>query len=133
MAIYSSLMKFGQLHHIEYFVRDLSEAKNFWGWFLPLFGYEEFQRWDGGISWRHETGTYIVFVQLSETHKSIQSNRQGNGLNHIAFVGKDRPHLILLLEELQRRQIKIFASRADYIWFEDSNHLAAEVYLPELT
>ncbi|MGE0632336.1 MAG: VOC family protein [Pseudobdellovibrionaceae bacterium] len=124
-------MKFGQLHHIEYYVRDLDQAKIFWGWLLPLSGYEEYQKWDGGISWRHETGTYICFVQLSEASKLIQNDRQGNGLNHIAFMGKDRVHLKLLVEELQRRQIKIFASRPDYVWFEDSNGLAAEIYLSD--
>lgn len=51
-------------------------------------------------SWRHETGTYICFVQLPDERKSIQNNRQGNGLNHIAFMGKDRTHLASLVEEL---------------------------------
>lgn len=53
-------MKFGQLHHIEYYVRDLDKAKEFWGWFLPLFGYEEYQKWAQCISWRHETGNDLA-------------------------------------------------------------------------
>jgi catechol 2,3-dioxygenase-like lactoylglutathione lyase family enzyme len=31
-------MEFGQLHHIEYYVKDLKRSIDFWGWFLSEMG-----------------------------------------------------------------------------------------------
>ncbi|MBX3021339.1 MAG: VOC family protein [Bdellovibrionales bacterium] len=126
-------MNFGQLHHIEYYVKDLERTKDFWGWFLPFLGYVENQKWNGGISWRHQSGTYIVFVQLSPEASLIKNDRRGSGLNHIAFMGKDADHLEMIRLELRRRQITIHAARADYLWFECPNNFAAEIYLPQLS
>ena len=123
-------MEFGQLHHIEYYVKDLSRSNEFWDWFMPFMGYVQFQKWDGGISWQHRSGTYIVFVQIEGSSLEINNNRQGNGLNHIALFGKDESHFNELQNELKKRSIKILILREDYICFEDPNDFAIEVYLP---
>ena len=124
-------MEFGQLHHIEYYVRDLNRSNDFWDWFLAGFGYEEYQRWSEGVSWRHACGTYIVFVQLSGESMKIQNDRKGNGLNHIALLGRDTNHLEGLHAELFKRGIKILKFREDYLCFEDPNDFAVEIFLPE--
>lgn len=66
--------EFGQLHHLEYYVKDLSLSNKFWNWFMPFMGYSEYQKWDSGISWMHTGGTYIVFVQLEG--KSLDINNK---------------------------------------------------------
>ncbi len=121
---------FGQLHYVEYYVNDLYNSNTFWNWFMPFMGYVEYQKWDGGISWRHSTGTYIVFVQVETEFLNVKNNRQGNGVNHIAMQGKDQEHFNKLQDELNKRQIKILIQRENYICFEDPNDFAVEVYLP---
>lgn len=123
-------MKFGQLHHIEYYVKDLARSNEFYDWFMPFMGYVQYQKWEGGISWRHEGGTYIVFVQLEDASLEINNNRQGNGLNHIALQGKDVGHFSELQSELNKRKIKVLILKEDYICFEDPNDFAIEMYLP---
>ncbi len=123
-------MEFGQLHHIEYYVKDLSRSNKFWNWFMPFMGYVEYQKWEGGISWRHNRGTFIVFVQLEDTTLEINNDRQGDGLNHIALLGKDINHFNELQSELKQRQIKLLILKEKYICFEDPNKFAIEVYVP---
>ena len=121
-------MEFGQLHHIEYYVKDLHRSNELWDWFMPFMGYTEYQKFSGGISWRHTNGTYIVFVQVETNFLHINNNRQGNGLNHIALVGKDLNHMRDLQTQLQIRNIKILALKEKYICFEDPNEFAVEIY-----
>jgi len=121
-------MEFGQLHHVEYYVNDLSRSNEFWSWFLPAIGYSKFQEFVGGISWAHKNGTYLVFCQVEEPFLNAKNTRQGNGLNHIAFMGKSSAHLDELQIELERRKIKVLKRREDYICFEDPNDFAVEVY-----
>jgi catechol 2,3-dioxygenase-like lactoylglutathione lyase family enzyme len=123
-------MEFGQLHHVEYYVKDLAVSNEFWDWFMPFMGYVEFQKWGGGISWRHANGTYIVFVQVEPDFVNVDNNRQGNGLNHIAFLGKNIEHFLELQIELQNRNIKILILKENYICFEDPNEFAIELYVP---
>lgn len=41
---------------------DLERAKAHWGWLLTALGYEQFQDWSAGRSWRRGP-TYIVVEQ----------------------------------------------------------------------
>ena len=52
----------GTVHHLEIYVSDLEKTIEFWGWFLPELGYENYQKWDKGISYKL-LDTYLVFVQ----------------------------------------------------------------------
>ena len=123
-------MEFGQLHHLEYYVKNLSRSNEFWDWFMPFMGYVEYQKWEDGISWKHKSGTYIVLVQLESSFLEINNNRQGNGLNHIALLGKDITHFNELQSELKLRSIKVLILKEKYICFEDPNDFAIEVYVP---
>ena len=121
-------MEFGQIHHVEYYVNDLSTTKNFWGWFLEKFDYVEYQKWDTGISYAHKNKTYIVFVEVEAKYRELVNNRQAAGLNHIAFKGRDQNSLRELVQELQQMNIKIQTQRDDAICFIDPNNFAVEVF-----
>jgi catechol 2,3-dioxygenase-like lactoylglutathione lyase family enzyme len=71
------------LHHVELWVPDLDRAVACWGWLLGELGYEQFQDWDGGRSWRAGP-TYIV-VEQSPAMTSNEHERCRPGLNHLAF------------------------------------------------
>ena len=49
----------GGLHHVELWVPDLDRAAASWGWLLGALGYEAFQSWPAGRSWRLGA-TYVV-------------------------------------------------------------------------
>lgn len=73
----------GALHHIELWVPNLNRAKDEWGWILSRLGYENYQDWSNGISWRRGP-TYIV-VEESPDLSSREHQRTAPGLNHLAF------------------------------------------------
>lgn len=79
----------GLVHHIELYVSDLKTSLNFWGWLLEELGYEVFQSWEQGESWKLED-TYLVFVQVEERFQNIPYHRSGVGLNHLAFHAESR-------------------------------------------
>ncbi|MEV6966117.1 VOC family protein [Hamadaea sp. NPDC051192] len=83
-------MATGTLHHIELWVPDLERAVAGWGWLLTELGYEQFQDWPGGRSWRLGP-TYLV-VEQSPALAAGEHDRLRPGLNHLAFtvVGRDR-------------------------------------------
>ncbi|MCP2321922.1 catechol 2,3-dioxygenase-like lactoylglutathione lyase family enzyme [Hamadaea flava] len=80
----------GTLHHVELWVPDLERAVAGWGWLLTELGYEQFQDWPGGRSWRLGP-TYLV-VEQSPALAAGEHDRLRPGLNHLAFtvVGRDR-------------------------------------------
>jgi hypothetical protein len=123
-------MEFGQLHHVEYFVNDLSRSNESWSWFLPM-GYSKYQEFAEGISWSHKNETYLVFCQVEKQHLNAQNTRQGNGLNHIAFMGGSLTDLDRLQHELEGRKVKILKRSGAYLCFEDPNEFAVEVYAKE--
>jgi catechol 2,3-dioxygenase-like lactoylglutathione lyase family enzyme len=73
----------GTIHHIELWVPDLTRAETSWGWLLDALGYELFQQWPQGRSWR-AGGTYIVLEQ-SPARTAFRHDRCRPGLNHLAF------------------------------------------------
>ena len=73
----------GGLHHVELWVPDLTRARREWGWLLGQLGYEPFQDWDDGCSWRLG-GTYLV-VEQSPALTASHHDRLRPGLNHLAF------------------------------------------------
>ncbi len=73
----------GALHHVELWVPDLARATAEWGWILGSLGYEAYQSWSAGISWRLGQ-TYIV-VEESPDLSSREHHRTAPGLNHLAF------------------------------------------------
>ncbi len=71
------------LHHVEIWVPNLDRAVVSWGWLLSALGYEPFQDWPGGKSWRCGP-TYIVLEQ-SPARTATRHDRHRPGLNHLAF------------------------------------------------
>ncbi|GGM31096.1 VOC family protein [Dactylosporangium sucinum] len=85
------------LHHVELWVPDLERAVASWGWLLTELGYEPFQDWPAGRSWRHGP-TYVV-VERSPALSADVHDRMRPGLNHLAFHVAGRPELDALVEE----------------------------------
>ncbi|WIE75541.1 VOC family protein [Curtobacterium sp. MCSS17_007] len=71
----------GALHHVELRVADLDVATRAWGWLLGSLGYEPFQDWPDGRSWRLGS-TYLV---LERAPLDGQHDRRLPGLSHLAF------------------------------------------------
>jgi catechol 2,3-dioxygenase-like lactoylglutathione lyase family enzyme len=73
----------GVLHHVELWVPSIDRAIESWGWLLAELGYELYQDWPAGRSWRLN-GTYIV-IEQSPARTAIRHDRCRPGLNHLAF------------------------------------------------
>ena len=78
----------GPLHHVELWVPDLGRAIASIGWLLEALGYERFQDWEDGRSWRFGE-TYVVAEQ-SPALSAGTHERQRPGLNHLAFHSGSR-------------------------------------------
>lgn len=78
----------GKLHHVELWVPDINRAVVEWGWLLTALGYEPFQGWANGRSWK-QLDTYIVVEQPADL-VARQHDRCRPGLNHLAFHVEDR-------------------------------------------
>jgi catechol 2,3-dioxygenase-like lactoylglutathione lyase family enzyme len=72
------------LHHVEIWVPDLDRAVASWGWLLESLGYEVYQDWPGGRSWRLGE-TYLVFERSPDLIDTPHERRRP-GLNHLAFT-----------------------------------------------
>lgn len=87
----------GALHHVELWVPDLPRAVRSFGWLLGELGYDPYQDWPDGRSWRRGA-TYIV-VEASPARTGQTHDRCRPGLNHLAFHVKDRARLDHLVAE----------------------------------
>lgn len=128
----------GTIHHIEINVSDLKKTIEFWGWLLPELGYEKYQEWNKGISYKL-LDTYLVFVQTEEKFLDIIYHRKRTGLNHIAFHAESRAMIDDLTNGLKERKIEIlyedkhpFAGGKDYyaVFFEDPDRIKVELVAP---
>ena len=91
----------GALHHVELWVPDLGRATAHWGWLLTRLGYEQFQDWPDGRSWRLGD-TYIV-VEQSPAMSAPGHDRLRPGLNHLAFHAGSRADVDAITKEAQER------------------------------
>ncbi len=128
----------GRIHHIELYVSDLEQSIKFWSWFLQELGYDLYQEWEKGKSYRLED-SYIVFVQTEERYIEIPYHRCGVGLNHLAFHADSREEVDVMTEKLIHRGINIlyedrhpFAGGDDYyaVFFEDPDRIKVEFMAP---
>lgn len=71
------------LNHVEIWVPDLEGTVASWGWLLGELGWELFQDWDAGKSWRYGE-TYLVF-ERSPALTADRHERCRPGLNHLAL------------------------------------------------
>lgn len=128
------------LHHLEIYVSNLTKSVEFWGWLLPELGYERYQKWESGISWKHQE-TYLVFVQAEERYLDIPYHRCRAGLNHLAFHGQSREHIDEITQALLDKGIQIlykdkhpYAGGKDYyaVFFEDPDRIKVELVAPSM-
>ncbi len=128
----------GFIHHIELYVSDLNRSIDFWGWFLEEMGYEPYQEWESGKSWR-SAGMYIVFVQAKEKFLDVPYHRGRVGLNHLAFHASSRQHVDEMTMKLRERGGSVlyadkhpFAGGADHyaVYFEDPDRMKIELVAP---
>jgi catechol 2,3-dioxygenase-like lactoylglutathione lyase family enzyme len=126
------------LHHVEIYVSDLEKTINFWGWFLNNLGYEQYQKWEHGISWKFNE-TYLVFVQAEQRFLEVPYHRSRVGLNHLAFHAKSKEQVDTITEELEGKGINIlykdrhpYAGGKDYyaVFFEDPDRIKVELVAP---
>jgi catechol 2,3-dioxygenase-like lactoylglutathione lyase family enzyme len=126
------------LHHVEVYVSNLAKSVEFWGWLLTELGYEQYQKWESGISWKHQE-TYLVFVQAEERYLDVPYHRSRVGLNHLAFHARSREHVDEVTETLREKGIKIlyqdkhpFAGGNGYyaVFFEDPDRIKVELVAP---
>ncbi|GGE44651.1 hypothetical protein GCM10011391_24350 [Pullulanibacillus camelliae] len=124
----------GLIHHIELYVSDLQRSKTFWGWFLTWLGYEVYQQWPKGISWKLGE-CYIVFVQVEERFLDIPYHRCRAGLNHLAFHVETQEQVDQLTEELKKRGVRpLYEEKHPYaggpnhyaVYFEDPDRIKVE-------
>jgi len=83
------------LHHVELWVPDLERAVTSWGWLLERLGWEPYQNWAAGRSWRMGE-TYVVLEQ-SPALTGDRHDRMRPGLNHLAFHVQSRGDLDALV------------------------------------
>jgi len=131
-------MKRGALHHIELYVSNLEESLSFWGWLLGELGYEAYQEWDEGKSFKLDH-TYLVFVQTEDKYLHIPYHRKGTGLNHLAFYGESKEHIDRITRQLKEKDISVlYEERHPYaggegyyaVFFEDPDRIKVEVVAP---
>jgi len=123
------------LHHVELYVSDLERSRGFWGWLLEELGWERYQSWEDGESWRLGD-TYLVLVRVAPEHAAPPYHRRRVGLNHLAFHAPSRAEVDRLTEDLRQRGTTIlyedrhpFAGGPDHyaVFFEDPDRIKVEV------
>ncbi|HEY3477372.1 MAG TPA: VOC family protein [Streptomyces sp.] len=76
-------------HHVEIWVADLASVEPSWSWLLGELGWELYQDWPAGRSWRSGEA-YLVVEQSSAVRPRVAYDRMRPGLNHIAVHAPDR-------------------------------------------
>jgi len=125
----------GVLHHIELNVQKLERSLAFWGWLLEALGYEPYQSWEQGRSWK-QGPCYLVFVQTREKHLAAGYHRCRTGLNHLAFRLSSQAELARFEAELAARGVPfLYQERSPHaggpdsmaIFFEDPDRIKVEL------
>ncbi|WP_029069504.1 VOC family protein [Jonesia quinghaiensis] len=76
------------IHHVEVWVPDLERAGSEFGWVLTTLGFESYQTWQHGFSYR--LGTQYVVCEQSPHLQGLDHNRMTPGLNHLALWADSR-------------------------------------------
>lgn len=76
-------------HHVELWVADLASVEPSWGWLLGELGWELYQKWPEGRSWRIGDA-YLVVEQSVAARPGLPYDRMRPGLNHLAVHAPDR-------------------------------------------
>lgn len=128
-------MKKGLIHHIEINVSNLERSIEFWGWLLEDMGYQIYQKWDKGQSWKLGE-TYIVFVQTEERFLDVPYHRCRTGLNHLAFHADSHEYLDEMAAKLKEKGVQLLYTEkypfaggpGQYtLFFEDPDRIKVEL------
>lgn len=126
------------LHHIEINVSNLSKTIEFWQWFLMELGYQPYQKWESGISWK-DGETYLVFVQAEERFLDVSYHRSRVGINHLAFHAESRKQVDQITMQFKEKGVHIlyqdkhpFAGGDTHyaVFFEDPDRIKVELVAP---
>ncbi|WP_047984669.1 VOC family protein [Ornithinibacillus californiensis] len=129
----------GIIHHIELYVSDLEKSTEFWGWLLEELGYNLFQTWNQGRSYKLKD-SYLVFVQAEERFLDVPYHRKRVGLNHLAFYAESREHVDEVTNQLKEKGVTIlyedkhpYAGGEGYyaVFFEDPDRIKVEIVAPK--
>jgi hypothetical protein len=124
----------GLIHHVELWVPQLERARLSWGWLLTSLGYEPFQDWAAGCSWR--LGESYIVIEQSPDLVPGPHDRRRPGLNHLAFRGGSRSQVDELAAQAPMHGWSLmFPGRHPYAggpehyaaFLEDSDDFEAEV------
>ncbi|WP_047980454.1 VOC family protein [Ornithinibacillus contaminans] len=129
----------GLLHHVEMNVSNLEKTIAFWGWLLEELGYQPYQSWEKGKSWKLGD-TYIVFVQTEDRFLDVPYHRSRVGLNHLAFHADSKQHVDEITNQLKQNGVSIlYQDRHPYaggeshyaVYFEDPDRIKVEIVAPD--
>ncbi|QGN33130.1 VOC family protein [Microlunatus sp. Gsoil 973] len=73
------------IHHVELWLPDLDAHLPSWDWLFGELGWEPYQRWEGGRSWRAGDGSYVVIEESPDLDSGAYS-RLHPGINHLAVT-----------------------------------------------
>ncbi|SCT22693.1 VOC family protein [Staphylococcus caeli] len=111
------------IHHIELYVQNINETREFYEWLLPELGYKLYQDWKNGFSFKLGK-TYIVFVEVEEEYKKYGFHRKRIGLNHLAFSVSNRNRVDYISNILLDNGMNILLDNGMNILYEDKHPYA---------
>jgi len=88
------------IHHVELWLPDLDSQLPAWDWLFGELGWEPYQRWDDGRSWRADDGSYVVIEESPDLDQET-FRRTRPGINHLA-VTADREVVDRIVRESAR-------------------------------
>ena len=127
-----------EVSHIEINVSSLQNSITFWEFLLKKLGYEKYQSWERGRSWRKDK-FYFVIVQTESKHLFATYNRKNIGINHIAFYCNSIRLVDNIRNEMIEKGYSILydskyphaGSQNEYSFFvEDPDRIKVEIVVP---
>jgi len=129
----------GELHHVELYVSSLENSMRFWRPLLGRFGYEQFQQWEQGVSYKLG-GIYIVFVQAEREFLEPAYHRKRVGLNHLAFHAESKAQVDAIESWVREAGYRVlYEDRHPHaggpdsyaLYCEDPDRIKVEIVAPE--
>jgi len=127
------------IHHIEIYVSNLKNSKTYWTFLLSELGYELFQEWDEGFSFKYDRA-YLVFVQVETDYSEAGYHRKRIGLNHIAIYAKSSEQVDSLRDAFVDQGVRLlyddrypYAGGPDHyaLYAEDPDRIKVEIVAPK--
>ncbi len=95
------------LHHLEIAVADLARALSFWRWFVGELGFEAYEQWQGGESFRR--GDFYIVIRAAEADLDLDpAFLEGRvGLHHVAFHAISREQVDRVTDGVRARGYEV--------------------------